>query len=161
MISLIAAMGKNRVIGRGNDIPWHLPADFAYFKNVTLHHPVIMGRKTFESIGKPLPSRTNIVLSRQSDIADGVTVFSSLEEATAHGETLCEEVFIIGGARVYTDAINVADRLYITYVDGEFNGDTFFPEIEESDWLEIYRKTYSADKKNMYSMDFVVYERRK
>jgi len=161
MISIIAAIGKGRVLGKDGAIPWHLPADFAYFKKTTLNHPIIMGRRTFESIGKPLPDRTNIILSTQGTSYDGTVTQTSLKDAIAYGETLSNEVFVIGGARVYADSIDIADRIYLTYIDGEFAGDTFFPEVKESEWIEISRDSHDADERNEYGMVFVVYDRKK
>ena len=158
MISLIAAMDKNRVIGNGGKIPWHLPADFAYFKATTLGHPVIMGRTTFESIGRPLPGRKNIVLTRGEFTHDGVDVAHSFDEAQklTQGEG---DVFVIGGSKVYTEALPVADKLYITFVEGDFTGDTFFPEINWSLWREVKSENREADEKNPHAMRFAVFER--
>ena len=158
MISLIVAMDKNRVIGNGGKIPWHLPADFAYFKAVTLGHPVIMGRATFESIGRPLTGRKNIVLAQGDFAYDGVEVAHSLEEA----QSLIQddsEVFIIGGANVYKQTLSLADRLYITFIDGEFAGDTYFPEVDWSLWREVKSENREADEKNPHAMRFAVFER--
>lgn len=139
-ISMIAAVGRNGAIGAEGTLPWRLPSDFAYYKSTTMGKPLIMGRKTFESIGRPLPGRTNIVVTRRTDYGpDGVTVVSSLDEALETAIAIAvrdgvDEVFINGGGELYRQAMPVADRLYITHVDAEPQGDTFFPEIVDSDW---------------------------
>ena len=161
MISLIAALGKNGVIGNKGKIPWHLPADFAYFKKTTTGHPVIMGRNTFESIGKPLRGRTNIVLTTKNISQEGIVTFASLNDAISYAETLSPEVFVIGGARVYAESLPIADRLYLTHIDGSFNGDAFFPETNEDEWAERSRIRREKDGQNAYDMAFVVYERKK
>jgi dihydrofolate reductase len=135
MISLIVAHDVNRVIGYENDMPWHLPGELQYFKQVTMGKPMIMGRKTFESIGRPLPGRRNIVITRNMDYkADGIEVVSSLEEALALVEG-AEEIMVIGGAQIFEQSLPIADRLYITRIDHAFKGDTFFPPYEE--WQQI------------------------
>lgn len=161
MISLIAAMGNNKVIGNKGKIPWYLPADFAHFKKTTMGHPVIMGRTTFESVGRPLPGRTNIVLTTRPLSLEGTVVFADLSSAVAYAKTLSPEMFVIGGARVYAEALPIARRLYITYVDWSFDGDTFFPEIDEDKWIEYLRTTHKKDEQNAYDMTFVTYERKK
>jgi len=161
MISIIAAIGNNNVIGSKNSLPWHLPADFKHFKEITLGKPCIMGQKTFESIGKPLPGRTNIVLSLAKNLKlNGCTVASSIEDALkAAGEA--KEVMICGGASVYRQFLPLADRLYITLVHGDFEGDAFFPEIERADWNEAERKDFGADAKNSCSYSFIIFDRKK
>jgi dihydrofolate reductase len=158
-LSLIVAVAKNNVIGSDNRLLWHMPADLKHFKSVTMGSPVIMGRKTFESIGKPLPGRTNIVVTRSEDYsAEGCTVANSLQEAV----DLCEkegEVFVIGGGEVYRQAIHAADKVYLTRIDAEFNGDTFFPELNFSDWKLIKYVKHHADEKNKYDYSFAEYER--
>ena len=158
IISIIAALDKNRVIGNGKKIPWHLPADFAYFKKTTMGHPVIMGNNTFQSIGKPLPGRKNIVLTRQSLEIEGAEVAHSFEEAikSLEGE---EEIFVIGGAYVYSEALPLADRLYLTFIEGEFVGDIFFPLINWNEWKEIKSEERKRDNANPYNMKFTVFER--
>jgi len=157
IISLIAALGRNRVIGNGKKIPWHLPADFAYFKKTTMGHPVIMGNTTFQSIGKPLFGRKNIVLTRQSLFIEGAQVEHSFEEAikSLDGEG---EVFVIGGAHVYGEALPFAHRLYLTFVEGEFEGDIFFPEVNWDEWKEIKSEEVKKDSANPYDMRFAVFE---
>jgi len=159
VISLIAAMDQKRLIGADNDMPWRLPADLAYFKKVTMGHPVVMGRKTFESIGRPLPGRENIVITRNADLhLDGVTIVTSLDEL--QNASASKEVFVIGGGEVYKQTMAVADRLYITHIEETFEGDTHFPEIDVSVWKEVSRTPGIRDEKNPYSYSFVVYERR-
>ncbi len=158
-ISLIVAMARNRVIGSNNQMPWHLPADFAYFKKTTVGHPIIMGRKTFESIGKVLPGRRNIVVSRNRALhVNGADVIHSLDEAIRSCEGN-EEIFVIGGASIYAEALPRADRLYVTEVDVAPNGETMFPVIDKCSWVETARQRVEPDAKNAYAMEFVVLER--
>ena len=158
MISLIVAMDKNSLIGNGKKIPWHLPADFAYFKETTMGRPIIMGRTTFESIGRPLPGRKNIVLSRGDFSKDGVEVVNSLNQAFSLTKN-DDEVFVIGGAQVYKEALPIADRLYITFIEGDFTGDTYFPEVDWNEWLEVKSEKRKADEKNQHTIRFAVFER--
>ncbi len=158
IISLIVAIDKNRLIGNGEQIPWYLPADFAYFKEMTMGKPIIMGRTTFESIGKPLPGRKNIVLTRGDFAHEGVEVSHTLNEALDSVKDE-QEVFVIGGAQVYREAFPRADKLYITFVEGEFEGDIFFPKINWHEWKEIKNEIRKADEKNLYDMKFAVFER--
>ena len=160
IISLISAMDRNRLIGNNNQLPWHLPADFAHFKSVTMGKPVIMGRKTYESIGKPLPGRTNIVLSRSSATRfEGVECVSSFEQALALVPD-AEEVMVIGGSTIYEMLLPRADRLYLTYVEAEFDGDAWFPEIDNNQWLELESVLRKADEKNRYDCRFVTLEKK-
>jgi dihydrofolate reductase len=159
MISLIWAMDDNRTIGKNNDLPWRLPADLAYFKKVTYGHPVVMGRKTYESIGKPLPGRENIIVTRNKDYRPkGVTVVHSLEEVK---QTKQEEIFVIGGAQIFEQALPLADRLYVTHIHETFEGDTFFPDFNEEEWKVVKQEQGMRDEKNPYEFEFIVYERRK
>ena len=160
MISLIAAMDKNRLIGKENGLPWHLPADFKHFKEVTMGKPVIMGRKTFESIGKPLPGRKNIVISRIGFSADGVTVVDSIDKALQSVEN-ADEVMIIGGASFYEQMIEKADRMYLTLVDAECEGNAWFPEFNAEDWDVISTTHHRADDKNNYDFIVAIYQRKK
>lgn len=160
IISLIAAMDKNRLIGRENGLPWHLPADFKHFKEVTMAKPVVMGRKTFESIGKPLPGRKNIVISRSGFNAEGVTGVGSIEAALAEAGNV-EEVMVIGGASFYQQMIHSADRLYLTHVDAECEGDAWFPDFDVADWDVVSEQKYNADEKNNYSFTIKCYQRKK
>ncbi len=159
MLSLVAAVAANRVIGRSGAVPWRLPADLAHFRKLTLGHPVLMGRRTFQSIGWPLAGRRNIVLSRSQDLqAPGCIVVHSLEEAReAAGE---EELFVIGGAEVYALCLPRAARLYITHIDVEVPGDTYFPVIDSSAWTEVNARCGRVDAENTLSHRFVTYERR-
>jgi dihydrofolate reductase len=160
IISLIAAMDHNRLIGNDNELPWHLPADFAYFRSVTMGKPILMGRKTFESIGRPLPGRTNIVLTRDVSLhIDGVVCVTDLDQAVEQaGEA--DELMVIGGSTIYEMLLPRADRLYITYVDGEFKGDAWFPVFSDADWARVESSSHPADEKNDYACEFVTYERR-
>lgn len=158
--NIITAYDKNRIIGHEGDMPWrqNLPADLMRFKELTLGHTIIMGRGTYDSIGKPLPNRRNIVVSRQANLEiPGCDVVNSLEDAYALGAEE-EELFIIGGARIYHLAMPTVDRLLVTEIDAEFEGDTFFPEIPE-EWHETSREYHSADSKNLYNYTFIEYER--
>ncbi len=158
-VSLICAASQNGVIGRGNRLPWYLPADLAHFKRLTTDHHILMGRKTYESIGKPLPHRTNIIITRQTVFPAGdCLVTHSLEEALG----LCpnnEEVFIIGGAEIYRQALPVADKIYLTRIWHNFEGDTFLFEIDLSVWMETNREDFAPDEKNRYEYSFTTYER--
>lgn len=159
MVSIIAAMGRNRVIGRDNSLVWHLPADLKHFKETTMSKPVIMGRKTFESMGKALPGRTNVVITRKSDFkAPGCLVANSLEQAL---EMVSKEpeVFIAGGGEIYRQAIPLTDRMYITIIDHDFDGDTFFPAFFAPEWTIVEEKIHPADEKNNYPMIFRTYDR--
>lgn len=165
MLSLIVAMSTNRTIGINNSLPWHLPNDLKYFKQATMGKPIVMGRKTFESIGKPLPGRRNIVISRDpSYLAEGVDVVTSLEDAISLGENIClvngqEEVMVIGGAQIYELALEKADRLYITHVDANVEGDAFFPEVDWPSYSLIGEEAFAAQEPNPYDYRFSVYQR--
>ncbi len=163
MISLIAAMDENRVIGSNNEMPWHLPEDLKYFKRVTMGHPVIMGRKTFESIGRALPGRTNIVVSRQTDYtAKGCTIVNSIEEVMELIErNPDEEYFVIGGAEIFRALLSVADRLYITFIYEKFEGDTVFPPFNMNEWELVSTKPGIRNEENPYDYEFLIYERKK
>ncbi|MFO7541656.1 MAG: dihydrofolate reductase [Thiobacillus sp.] len=157
-VSVIAALAKNRVIGIENRLPWRLPEDLAHFKALTLGHPILMGRKTFESLGRPLPGRTNIVITRNADYRpDGCQVAASIPAALA----LCgeaDEVFFIGGAELYAQVIPLADRLYLTEVEIEVQGDAWFPDYDRSAFREISRESHLGEKGDALVFDFVVYE---
>jgi len=158
-LSIIAAMSANRVIGSHNDLPWRLPADWKRFKSLTMGHHLIMGRKTFESIGQPLPGRTTVVVTHQTGYApEEVLVAHSVEQALqmAAGD---DEVFVAGGAQIYQQMFPRADRLYLTSIHEEFEGDTDFPEFEESDWQLISEESHEPDEKNLYPYTFSIYER--
>ena len=160
VLSMIVAHADNRIIGKDNDMPWYLPADLKYFKQTTLGKPVIMGRKTYESIGKPLSGRLNIVISRNNVYkAEGVTSVTSIEKALEiAGEV--EEIMVIGGGAIYDHCLPVAHRLYITHIDAKIDGDTKFPEYDLTVWQKVSSENRSADEKNAYNLDFCVYERR-
>lgn len=155
-------MSRNRVIGVDNDLPWNLPADMKYFMRTTRHHHVIMGRKTFESMGTPLKNRTNIVITREVFYAaTGILVAHSLQEglqiADSHGET---EVFIIGGAEIYNLALPLLDRIYLTEIDLVVeHGDAFFPELDLSEWRLVREENHEPDEKNLYAYSFKTYEK--
>ncbi|WP_320150609.1 type 3 dihydrofolate reductase [uncultured Tolumonas sp.] len=160
LISLIVAMAENRVIGRGNQMPWHLPADLRHFKSVTLGKPVIMGRKTFESIGRPLPGRRNVVISRSADWqAEGVESVNSLHAALAlvQGAT---EVMIIGGGQLYSEALPLAQRLYLTHIELPVaDADTWFPDYSQYQWQQRAEELHDPDEKNPYHYRFETLDR--
>ncbi|MBU7593196.1 dihydrofolate reductase [Metabacillus halosaccharovorans] len=160
MISLIVAMDKHRLIGRDNQLPWHLPQDLAYFKKVTMYHKIIMGRKTFESIGRPLPGRENIIVTRDSTYSqEGCTILHSIEEILELSSRSDEELFVIGGAEIFKEILPVSDRLYITEIDDVFEGDTYFPDRKDTEWKKILVEKGTRDEKNPYDFEFVVYEK--
>ena len=157
-VSIIVAIGENNAIGKDNQLLWHLPADLRHFKNKTSGHTIIMGRKTFDSVGKPLPNRRNIVVTRQDIKIEGCEVVKSIDDALA----LCrdeEEVFIGGGAEIYKLAMPKTDRIYLTIVHQEFDADTFFPEIDFSQWIETSHEDHEADPKNYIPYSFLTLER--
>lgn len=160
-ISLIAAMAKGRVIGKDNDMPWHLPADLKHFKSLTVGKPVVMGRKTLASMGnRPLPKRVNIVLTRQEGLSvEGCTIVHSLEDALKAAGP-CEEVIIMGGATLYEAVLEKADTMYLTFIDAHIEGDTYFPQWGEDSWQEVSRERREPDEKNVYALDFVTLTRR-
>ena len=159
MISIIVAAARNGVIGSGNRMPWHISEDLKRFKTITLDHPVVMGRKTFESLGRPLPGRTNVVITRNPGYeAEGCKVVCSLGEALALFEE-AQEVFVIGGGEIYREAMLVADRLYITWVEGDFEGDTFFPQIDHALWRITWREKHERGEKFPHPFEFVNYQR--
>ncbi|MEM6964966.1 MAG: dihydrofolate reductase [Bacteroidota bacterium] len=161
-ISCIVAVAKNNVIGKDNDIPWYLPADLKYFKKTTLNHHIIMGRNCYESIGKPLPKRTNVILTRNPFYTvSNCYVTHSLEEALQLAEDNAEtEAFIIGGAQIYELAMDKCDTLYLTEVDLEVEGDVFFPKINFDEWELISESTHQADEKNEHDYTFKVFKRK-
>jgi dihydrofolate reductase len=160
MISMIAAMANHRIIGADNDMPWHLPADLKHFKAVTMGKPVLMGRKTYESIGKALPGRPNIVItSNESYSLDDATVVHSIEAAMQKAAAF-DEVMIIGGGSIYESMLSQAQRLYLTFIDLTVDGDTQFPDYEaNANWQELFRETHQKDDKNPYDYTFVTLER--
>jgi dihydrofolate reductase len=160
-VSLIAAMAENRVIGVNNTLPWRLPADLRHFRLITTGHHVIMGRRNYESIGKPLPNRTNIVVTRNPSYrAPGCLVKHSFEDALAAAAD-DPEIFVIGGAEIYRQALGHADRLYLTLVHAQVQGDTYFPQFDEMHWQEVSRERHEPDEKNPHACTFLVYDRKK
>ena len=159
ILSLVVAADKNNVIGGGNTLLWNLPADMKHFRTLTEGHPIIMGRKTYESIGRPLPKRQNIVITRQSDLQiEGCDVVDSLDDALALVQET-DEAFIIGGGQIYAQALDHVDRIYLTRVDSEFEGDVTFPELSD-EWKEMSRDEHPADAENPHAYTFLVYERK-
>ncbi|QZN98150.1 type 3 dihydrofolate reductase [Symbiopectobacterium purcellii] len=159
MISLIAALAVDRVIGMENAMPWHLPADLAWFKRQTLNKPIIMGRNTFRSIGQPLPGRKNIVVSSRAGDDERVTWVSTLE-AALEAASDAEEVMVIGGGSIYQQMLPQASRMYLTHIDAEVEGDTHFPEYEPDAWSSVFSEFHDADEKNSHSYCFEILERR-
>ena len=161
-ISMIAAMAHDRVIGKDNQMPWHLPADLAHFKRITLGKPILMGRKTFESIGRPLPGRRNLVISRNPDYqAEGIEVVGSVEAALAllAGSSV-EELMVIGGGHLYAEMLPSADCLYLTRIDLAVEGDTRFPAFDDGQWQRIECESHPADEKNPHPYSFETWQRR-
>jgi dihydrofolate reductase len=161
MISTIVAVAKNGVIGKADGLPWYLPAELARFKEVTMGHPIIMGRRTHESIGRALPGRTNIVITRNKDFkAEGCIVTLSLEKALAKAKRAegADEIFIIGGEQIYAEAMPLLDRIYLTKVDADVDGDKFF-RFDESQWNQIRSDKHQKDDKNLYDFTFLLLER--
>lgn len=159
-ISLVAALDRNRVIGIRGQIPWHLPDDLRWFKRITMGKPILMGRKTFDSIGRPLPGRHNIVLTRNRAFsASGVTIVHTLESALAAAGNV-PEVMVIGGSQLFHALLPQADRLYLTYVDASLDGDTFFPKFERAEWRSVFVEDHARDADHAYSFRFVILQRR-
>jgi len=162
MISLIAAIGKNNELGKDNSLVWNMPTDLKYFRAKTKGHTVIMGRKTFEAIGRPMPERRNIIITRDKTYKkDGIEVVHSLQEALrlAQGDNE-DEIFVIGGEEIFKQAMDIADRLYITHIDAtDKEADTFFPEIIPILWNEVSHEEHKKDDKNPYDYTFSVYEK--
>ncbi len=157
-ISLICAMAKNRVIGKDNQMPWHLPADLKHFKSVTMSKPIVMGRKTYESIGRPLPGRKNIVISRNPNYQlENVDVVNSIDAALKLLNKE-EEIMIIGGGFLYSQTIKLANTLYLTLIDLDVEGDTFFPEFQQLNLTEISKESFSSDEKNTFDYQFITYQ---
>lgn len=166
-VAMIAAMSANRVIGVDNDLPWRLSSDLKYFKATTMGKPIIMGRKTYESVGKPLPGRPNIVVSRSWQAPEGVYSVTSIEAALELAKSLIaeqgletDEIMVTGGAQIYQLALPLADKIYLTEVDCEVSGDALFPELNNDEWQPTSREEHSADEKNQYPFAFVVYEKK-
>lgn len=156
MISIIVATSKNRVIGNNNSLIWKLPADLKRFKQITTGNTIVMGRKTYESIGKPLPNRRNIIITRDTNyLVDNCEIVNSIEEALM----LCNnDCFIIGGGEIYKQSIDIADKIYLTLVQEDFEGDTYFPEIGK-EWTKVIREDFEPDEKNAHKYSFINYEK--
>jgi dihydrofolate reductase len=158
IVTIVVAISENHVIGKDNQLLWYLPRDLKHFKEITTGHTVIMGRKTYDSVGKPLPNRRNIIITRQAIAIVGCEVVNSIEAALI----LCageEEVFIVGGAEIYRQSLHLTDRIYLTIVHKEFEGDSFFPEIDKRLWKEVYREDHQADEKNSIPFSFITLEK--
>ena len=161
LISLIVAMDQNRVIGLEGDLPWHLPPDLKAFKIITMGKPVIMGRKTYESIGRPLPGRENIILtSNRSYQAPGCIVVHSIEESLKAAKDY-EEIMVIGGSTVYGSFLPLAGRIYMTLIDAVFDGDVYFPELDLTDWQEVSRKSFNKNDEQPFTYHYVLLERQR
>ncbi|HZH64676.1 MAG TPA: dihydrofolate reductase [Flavisolibacter sp.] len=162
ILSLLVAASENNVIGKDNKLPWHLPNDLKYFKNLTWGMPILMGRKTFESIGRPLPGRKSIVITRNNDRQyAGVDIVHSIEEAVQKAEAYgVKEIFVIGGAEIFGTALPQAHRVYLTRIHQEFDGDVYFPEIRNTDWNLASSRFCEADEKNKYDHTYQVWERK-
>jgi len=166
IISLIAAVAENKVIGKDNDLVWHLPDDMRYFMETTEGHHVLQGRKNFYSVPekfRPLKNRVNIIVSRQPDLKiEGCIVKNSISDGISYAEKNDEnELFIIGGGEIYKQSLHLADKIYITEVKSSFQGDTYFPEFDLSEWEEVSRISHPVDEKHLYSFDFVILERKR
>ncbi len=161
MVSLIVAVSENNVIGNKNKIPWRIPADMKYFKSRTKGNVVVMGRKTFESLGKPLPDRVNIVITHQEDFhPEGAFVVSTMEAALRKAKQFPgKEIFIIGGGEIYLQSLELADRIYLTRIHQHFEGDTFFPELPASKWKIVSNESHQPDEKNPHPYSFITYAR--
>jgi dihydrofolate reductase len=162
VLSLLLAASENNVIGKNNQLPWHLPDDLKYFKNLTWGLPILMGRKTFDSIGKPLPGRKSIVITRDQNWRhDGVAVVHSVEDATRKAESFgAKEIFVIGGAEIFHATLPSANRIYLTRIHHEFDGDVFFPEIDTHNWECTSSRFCAADEKNAFDHTYQVWERK-
>ncbi|KAA0126714.1 dihydrofolate reductase [Chryseobacterium sp. SN22] len=160
MTTIVVAMGEKNEIGFENQLLWHLPKDLKHFKEITSGHPVIMGRKTYESIGKPLPNRTNIVVSRKTDwFEEGILIVGSIKEAMKFAKKIDEEIFIIGGGKIYEQTMDITDRLEVTLVKTEFEADTYFPAIDPKVWKKTDEICYEKDEKHQYDFCFHTYEK--
>ena len=160
MITLVVAMGLNREIGVDNQLPWHLPKDLKHFKEITSGHPIIMGRKTYESIGKPLPNRTNIVISRKKDwFEEGILIVGSIKEAIKFGQKIDEDIFIIGGGNIFEQTMDIADKLEVTEIKTNIEADTFFPKIDPKIWTKTDEVCHEKDEKNNFDFCFQTFQR--
>jgi dihydrofolate reductase len=158
-VTIVVAISENHVIGKDNQLPWYMPNDLKHFKDITTGHTVIMGRKTYDSVGKPLPRRRNIIITRKPITIEGCEFVNSIEAALA----LCAdepEVFIVGGAEIYKQSIKLTDRIYLTIIHKKFDGDSFFPEIDKHEWKEVFREDHESDDKNPFPYSFITLERK-
>lgn len=162
ILSLLVAADENNIIGKDNKLPWHLPNDLKYFKNQTWAMPILMGRKTFESIGKPLQGRKSIVVTRNKEWKhDGVEVVHSVAQAIEKAKEFgVKEIFVIGGAEIFQTAFEQANRVYLTRIHNQFDGDAYFPNVSEKDWSLVQSRFCAADEKNKYDHTFQVWERK-
>jgi dihydrofolate reductase len=161
MVGIVVAVSENNVIGKDNQLVWHLPADLKHFKNTTMGHPILMGRKTFESIGKPLPGRKSIVITRQEDYkAEGCLIAHTVQEAIEKAKELDDQVYIIGGAEVYKQALPYVDTIELTKIHHSFDGDTYFPAIKDEEWKIEAKEEHFPDDKNKYSYSFITLTRK-
>jgi len=159
-LAILAAVSANRVIGLNNALPWRLPADLKHFKQLTTGHIVVMGRRTFESIGKPLSDRTNVVLSRQRDLdVPGIITARSIQEVLDHFANDDKQIFVIGGAEIYRQTLPLCQRLYLTEIQQDFIGDTFFPKYDRNNWLEVSREIHHKTDENSLEYHFVILDR--
>jgi dihydrofolate reductase len=160
MTTIVVAMGEKNEIGFKNQLLWHLPKDLKHFKDITSGHPIIMGRKTYESIGKPLPNRTNIVVSRQKDwFEEGILIVGSIKEALKFAKKIDEEVFVIGGGNIYEQTMDIVDRLEVTLVKADLEADTYFPKIDPKVWKKVEEVCHEKDEKNQYDFCFQRFEK--
>jgi len=160
MTTIVVAMGKNNEIGSDNQLLWHLPKDLKHFKEITSGHPVIMGRKTYESIGKPLPNRTNIVISRKKDwFEEGILIVGSIKEAVKFAKKIDEDIFIIGGGTIYDQTMEIVDKLEVTLVEPNLEADTYFPKIDSKIWKKTNEICHEKDEKNQYDFCFQTFEK--
>lgn len=160
MITIVVAMGLDNEIGADNKLLWHLSADLKNFKEITTDHPIIMGRKTYESIGKPLPNRTNIVISRRKDwFEEGILIVGSVKEALKFAKKIDEQIFIIGGGKIYEQTLDLTDQLKVTLVKTQLKAEVFFPKIDEKIWIKTEEICYEKDEKNEYDFCFQTWER--
>ena len=162
ILSLLVAAAENNVIGKDNQLPWHLPNDLKYFKNLTWGMPILMGRKTFESIGKPIPGRKSVVITRNADWKhEGVDVVHSIEDAIQKAESFgVKEIFVIGGAEIFKTSLQKANRIYLTRIHQNFDGDVYFPEVSEKEWQLTSSRFVEADEKNAYNHTYQVWDRK-
>ena len=159
-LSIVVAMDDNNLIGKGNGLPWHLPADLTFFKKITTGHSILMGRKTYDSIGKTLLNRRNIVITRNTDVSiPGCEVVDSIEKALSITQDE-EEIMVIGGANLFEQLLPEVNKLYITRIEGEFEGETYFPHYDENDWLELSCESHQPDEINKHAYHFITFKRK-